>query len=193
MPDEPSAQLLERYEDGDEQAAEEIFRRYVERLTRFARSRLSPKLSRRVEPDDIVLSAYRSFFVGVRDGRFSLQRSGDLWRLLVTITMRKVYRQVSQHTAEKRNVDLELSLDDLSTMHLSREPTPDEVVALADELETLMSLLSPRQRRIIELRLQGFHLSEIATELDCSERTVRRMLTLIRTQLKQQLESDQDE
>ena len=32
-------------------------------------------------------SAYRSFFVGVREGRYALERGGDLWRLLVALTL----------------------------------------------------------------------------------------------------------
>jgi hypothetical protein len=86
MPDETSAELLARYRNGDDDAAEELFCRYVTRLTSLARTRLSPKLATRTDPEDVVLSAYRSFFVGVRKGRFRLRRSGDPWRLLVSIT-----------------------------------------------------------------------------------------------------------
>src|SRR5436190_2378792 len=76
-----SADLLHRLRRGDEDAATAVFERYVERLTRLARSRLATKLASRVDPEDIVLSAYRSFFVAARQGRFELERGGDLWRL----------------------------------------------------------------------------------------------------------------
>src|SRR5438093_12587143 len=78
----PSAELVARWGGGDEAAAREIFERYVDRLTRLARVRLSTKLAARLDPDDVVMSAYRSFFVGARDRRFTLKESGDLWRLL---------------------------------------------------------------------------------------------------------------
>jgi hypothetical protein len=55
--DEPSEQLLARFQAGDESAAEEMFRRYVGRLTVFARARLAPRLAKRVDPEDVVLSA----------------------------------------------------------------------------------------------------------------------------------------
>ena len=58
--------LLERFRGGDDLAAAEIFNRYFGRLTALARSRLSPRLARRTDPEDIVLSVYRSFFVAAR-------------------------------------------------------------------------------------------------------------------------------
>src|SRR5215469_11207745 len=99
---EPSEQLLARYQAGDETAAEELFRRYVSRLTVFARARLAPRVARRVDPEDVVLSAYSSFFVRARNGQLSLRRSGDLWRLLVAVTLNKVRHQVARHEAGKR-------------------------------------------------------------------------------------------
>jgi RNA polymerase sigma factor (sigma-70 family) len=178
-----SAELLRRCRDGDEDAAEEIFRRYVERLTRLARSRLSPRLAGRTDPEDVVLSAWRSFFVGARAGRFSLGRSGDLWRLLVSITMHKLYRQARRHTAERRCVAVEQSLERTAEEWLpadGREPTPDEAITLADELEAVLSRLDACGRRVLELRLQGESLATIAADTGCSERTVRRLLAQIR-------------
>ncbi len=108
--DQTTAEIVDRYRAGDENAAEELFRRYVFRLTLLARSRLSSKLAARTDASDIVLSAYRSFFVGAREGRFTLRRSGDLWRLLVSITLHKLHRQVRKHTAEMRSTAVEKSL-----------------------------------------------------------------------------------
>jgi len=138
---ESSAEILERFRQGDEQAAEQLFSRYVGRLTALARARLSPKLSARTDPEDVVLSAYRSFFVAAREGRFALARSGDLWRLLVAITLHKLYRQVRKHEAASRSIDSEsLAID---SELLAQEPRPEEVVGVADELENLFARLEP--------------------------------------------------
>src|SRR5438270_9703245 len=114
--DDPSpshlSDLLHRLTTGDEQAAAEIFERYVERLTRLARSRLAARLAVRVDPEDIVMSAYRSFFVAARQGRFALAQGGDLWRLLVELTLHKLYRSAARHGAQRRSVDREQSLVD---------------------------------------------------------------------------------
>jgi hypothetical protein len=42
--------LLERYRGGDDLAADELFARYFSRLIALAKSRLSPRLARRVDP-----------------------------------------------------------------------------------------------------------------------------------------------
>ena len=95
MPDD-SRELLVRYQRGDPTAAEAIFARYANRLLALARSRLSPKLARRVDADDVVQSTYRSFFVR-RRGEFVAEGEGDLWRLLATITLHKLGRQAQRH------------------------------------------------------------------------------------------------
>src|SRR3954452_6779641 len=136
--------LLERFRSGDDLAAGELFDRYFERLTSLARSRLSPRLARRTDPEDIVLSVYRSFFVGARGGRYALGRGGDLWRLLAAITKHKLLRQVRQQGAARRSVDVEIPLDrvDEGTLLGGRQdPTPEDAAALADELERVLSRL----------------------------------------------------
>src|SRR5437762_1253949 len=117
--------LLERFRDGDDRAAEAMFSRYFERLTLLARSRLSPRLARRTDPEDIVLSAYRSFFVGARAGRFALSRGGDLWRLLASITKHKLLRQARHHRADRRSDQSELPLEQAEEgRSLERYPGP---------------------------------------------------------------------
>jgi RNA polymerase sigma factor (sigma-70 family) len=190
-----SALLLSRLRQGDDAAAQTLFDRYLIRLTSLARARLSQRFSSRLDPEDIVLSAYRSFFVGARDGRFSVDSKSGLWPLLVTITLRKLYRQIDRQTASARSVDREESPS--SNRHalasvVSREPTPDEVVAVTDEIEALLRSQSPETRRILELRLQGEDADTIAAEIGRSERTVRRTMARIRKSLgtKHGIETD---
>ncbi len=176
-----SRELLAQYCQGSEDAATAIFERYVERLTSLARIRMSERLARRIDPDDVVLSAYRSFFVAARDGRFTLENGGDLWRLLVSITIHKLHNQVSAHHAKKRSMKSE-SFDDLTDFISSHEPTPEDVLSACEELEAVLSLLSPLARQVVELRMQGESLEAIAHETSRTERTVRRMLELARAE-----------
>ena len=71
----------------------------------------------------------------------------------------------------------------MATEVLAREPTPAEAVALADTLEHVLRDLEPRQRRMVEMRLQGYQLEEIAKSVRRSERTVRRVLEQIKQAL----------
>jgi RNA polymerase sigma factor (sigma-70 family) len=170
-----SVVLLRLLQARDEAAAGAVFERYAQRLTRLARSRLAIKLASRVDPEDIVLSAYRSFFVAAREGRFEIQNGGDLWRLLVEVTLHKLYRQAAHHGAQRRSVAREVPMDhSAATAHA--DPTPDEALAAAEELEAVLVRLPDRGREALELRLQGYEHEEIAERLACSERTVRRWL-----------------
>jgi DNA-directed RNA polymerase specialized sigma24 family protein len=186
-----SAELVARWRQGDQRAADLLFQRYVQRLLALARRRLSPKLAQRLDPEDVVQSAYRSFFVGARAGRYVLERSGDLWRLLAAITLHKLQRQVEYHSAGKRDQGREQtfrpedSLCGLAAEVVAHEPTPEEAAAVLDELELVLRGLEPLHRRMVELQLQGHLLEEIAAETQRSERLVRLVLGKVRQHLEQ--------
>jgi RNA polymerase sigma-70 factor (ECF subfamily) len=185
----PSAELMAQWRDGDQDAAAVLFQRYAERLLALARSRLAPCLARHVDPEDVVQSAYRSFFTGARAGRYDLGRSGDMWRLLVAITLHKLQHQVERHTAAKRDVSRVCHFGEEGSLVLlrgevpAREPTPAEAAALADTVQQLLTGLQPLERRMVELRLQEYSLDEIAAEVCRSERTVRRLLERVKERL----------
>lgn len=199
MPDEPSSDLLARWRAGDQGAAAELFQRYASRLIALARSRLSTKLAQRVDPEDVVQSAYRSFFGDAKDGRCEVQRGGDLWQLLVTITLHKLQDQVKRHRRAKRAVDRELNVGSEESWtsveaHLATQvPSPMEAVALADEVEQIMRDLKPLYRRILELRLQGYNIDEIAAATQSGERTVRRVLEQVKVQLADRQRAEREE
>jgi RNA polymerase sigma-70 factor (ECF subfamily) len=180
---------MAQWRNGDQEAAGILFRRYANRLLALARSRLAPCLARHVDPEDVVQSAYRSFFTGARAGRYDLGRSGDLWRLLVAITLHKLQHQVERHTAAKRDVSRVCHLDDEGTLIrlrgevLAREPTPAEAAALTDTVQQLLAGLGTLERRMVELRLQEHSIDEIAHDVGRSERTVRRLLERVKERL----------
>lgn len=186
--DEPSERLIEQFRAGDEIAANELFRRYVGRLTVFARSRLSPRIRRRVDPEDVVLSAYRSFFLRARDGNVLLRRSGDLWRLLVAITLNKLRHQVARHRAGKRSVERDLSLDEaVNQADVRPRPSALEAMVIAEELEEVMGQLAPFKRQVLELRLLDESIPAIAVKTSRCERTVRRALAELQSILERRM------
>ena len=84
--------------------------------------------------------------------------------------------------------DQALAASDSGDAHLfAVEPSETEAVALSDEVEFLMRELEPLQRQILELRLQGQTIPEIAETVERSERTVRRLLGGFREQLEERL------
>jgi RNA polymerase sigma-70 factor (ECF subfamily) len=196
MSDRVSQELLARVEGGDEDAAQALYDRYVHRLIGLARKRLSGKLARRVDPEDIVQSAYRSFFAHAADGCFEISKSGDLWRLLAAITLNKLRSKAKFHRRRKRDLRQEDSMSDRHSTHgiapvrLACDPTPDEATALAEYIERLMAELTPLERKMLELRLQLYTLDEIAEQVDRSERTVRRLMRRLRERLERELANE---
>jgi RNA polymerase sigma factor (sigma-70 family) len=184
-----SLALIDFYKSGDNKAAGEIYDRYVARLIGLVRKRLSSKLGRRVDAEDIVQSAYRSFFLRARGEQFVLEQAGDLWRLLVGITLNKLYGQVERHTAARRNVAREEQAASTAAEAIepaARQPTPDEEVAAFEQLEQVMKQLAPLAMRVVELRLRGDTIDEIAEVFQRSPRTIRRILESV----KQRFEAD---
>lgn len=187
MTDE-SRHLLERLAAGDTRAAQSIHDRYVERLIALARQRLSQKLAARLDPEDIVQSAYRSFFARAQNGDFVLRRAGDLWRLLASIAVHKLQRQVEHHSSQKRTVNREKSMDlDLGA---SREPSSDEVSQTIELLERFMGSRSATERQVIEMRLQGESTDAIAKKIERTERTVRRILETLRSEMESRIANE---
>ena len=181
--------LLEQWRAGSQEAARQLFHLYVGRLTALARSRLSPKLARRFDAEDVVQSAYRSFFAAARGNAYDLKHGGDLWQLLVAITLHKLQNKVHHHKAKKRAFGAERSFGSedsllgINAQRLAQGPSPGEAVALVDELEHIMKSLEPVPRRVLELRLQGYGHYEIATQVGRSVPTVRRILDRCKARL----------
>ncbi len=192
LEDSTNRNLLAAWRGGDERAASVLVRRYMARLTSLARSRLSRKLARRIDAEDIVLSAWRSFFVATSRDQVNVPRDDNLWPLLVTMTLRKLARHAAKHSADRRSISSESELpSDLDwPAVVAQDPTPSEAAMVTDEIENLMAGLSPSDREFLTRRLQGEQHAEIAAALNCSERTVRRSLQRVR---KRYVDSHQSE
>jgi RNA polymerase sigma-70 factor (ECF subfamily) len=180
----PTTELIRRLRAGDPQAAEDLFVRYSHRLIRLAEQHLSPKLAARLDGEDVVQSVFRTFFRRNARGEFQLDSSAQLWRLLVTITLRKTQAKGRIHTRGPRNVGAEAAGGDLWLAEaLANEPGPEEAVVLTDLIASLLHGLSDLHGQVLELRLQGYSAAEIAPKLQISRRTVYRMLDLFQERL----------
>ena len=106
----PFDDLIDNVRAGSNDAAEEIVNEYTAALVAVARRQMGAKLARRVDPEDIIQSTYRSLFVRMREGEYELGSGRDLWKLLVTIALNKVRRKAKFHRADRRNMDLDQSV-----------------------------------------------------------------------------------
>ncbi len=172
--------LLFDVQDGHEAAADELFRRHAPRLMAVARKRLSAMLNSRLDPDDIVQSTFKSFFTKASHGGYDAPESGDLFKLLIVIAMRKVNAKAEYHQAGKR--DVRRCAGDKP---LDARPGNDEASLreLYLTIEDICADMAEGQRQIIELRLEGRSVAEIAEACQRSKRTVERELQGFRNTL----------
>lgn len=180
--------LITRLNAGEDAAASEVFDRFAGRLIALARSRLSDRLRHKVDPEDVLQSALRSFFTRYREGQFRLENWERLWGVLTVITLRKCGNQADYFRAARRDVareePLTLTLQQrLGLVALAREPAPPEAAALADTVEQLMRGLAERDRDVLSLHLQGYTIAEIGAQVGVARRTVKRALARIRQEL----------
>ena len=186
MPEASDPQtLLSLLRTGDEKAAQQVFDAYVNSLLQLARKRIGQRLARRVDPEDIVQSVFRTFFVRLKAGQYQIADQDDLCKLLMRITVHKTLRQVAFHRAGKRNPGKEQGQqeDDGDRLRdlLDREPTPAETVAFLDQLELFLSKLRPEERQVLEMRLQGYSNEDIMEKLNIKhDRTIRRLIERVR-------------
>jgi RNA polymerase sigma-70 factor (ECF subfamily) len=182
---EDSKALAEQSRNGDKEAARKIVDLYLDRLLALARRYLSIRMARRIDPEDIVQSAFRTFFTGLKTGQFHIAEQDDLCKLLMRITVYKTLRQVGYHQAAKRDPSMEAgntaSDQDRVKDLLDRTPPPETAVAFVDQLEHFLSRLQPEERLIIELRLQGYTNDEIAQKMGSYDRKIRRIIERIRS------------
>ena len=87
----------------DSIAAHHLWERYVEKLARLARKKLTKVSRRPADEDDVVAEVFADFLQGVQERRFErLHDRSDLWQILVMLTERKAIGLVRREAAAKR-------------------------------------------------------------------------------------------
>jgi len=194
MPSEEDGSItcwIDQLRAGDQAAAQSLWERYFQRLVGLARVKL--RAGGDSDEEDAALSAFQSFCQGAVQGRFPrLDDRHDLWRVLVTITVRKAAGQIERSRTLKRGggrlLD-EAALDGPDPEHRAGgldqlpgpDPTPEFAAMVAEQYQHLLDLLGDKTLRSIAVwKLEGDTSEEIAGKLGCSLRTVANKLTLIR-------------
>jgi RNA polymerase sigma factor (sigma-70 family) len=172
-------------------AASLIWQRYFRELLDLARRNLGSRVRRRVDVEDIVVSMFDSFCARQARGEYDLADRDELWRLLVTITLRKACNARRNHHRAKRDLTREQSpvtdRDDSSYRGWAleqmdaRAPSPAEAAVLNEALEQRLEMLRDVELREIALwRLEGYTNREIADRIKRTERSVERRVERIR-------------
>jgi RNA polymerase sigma factor (sigma-70 family) len=174
-------------------AARLIWQRYFADLLDLARKNLDRRVRRRADEEDVLQSMFRSFCARQGRGEFELAGRDELWKLLVTITLRKARNMARDHRRDRRDINREQAAgkaagDDSTCPGWALEqmdaagPTPAEAAVLNEALERRLEVLGDSELRQVALwRLEGYTNREIADRLDCTERSIERKLERIRS------------
>ena len=195
---------LENLATGDADAASHLWEEYFDRVVRLARTRIAARQRRITDEEDVAVSVFESICAGMQAGRFPDLKSRDsLWRLLCVITKRKVTRHAKHERRQKRGGGLvrgesvfvgaggadsqAFGFDQIG----GANDTDIFSLQLAEQAEWLFEVLGDVElRKITELKLAECTNEEIATELGCHVRTVKRRLQTIRSILQSALAPD---
>jgi RNA polymerase sigma-70 factor (ECF subfamily) len=182
--------LLRRFQGGQPDAATELYLRYAGRLHALATRQCAPDLAPRVDPEDIVQSVFRTFFRRAALGHYEVPHGEELWKLLLVIALNKIRATGLYHHAAKRDVRrtptgpgfdeaLRGTADDQAALNVLR--------LVVDEV---LQTLAPEQRPIIEQRIDGYEVAEIARRTGRSKRSVERILQEFRKRLRSAIHED---
>jgi hypothetical protein len=142
-------------------AARLISQRYFRDLLELARNHLSRRIRRREDEEDVLQSMYKRFCLRQRRGEFDLAGRDALWRLLVTITLRKSRNVAKNQARDRRDIAREQTIgdrDDPESAHWVLEqmdaagPSPAEAALLNEALERRLGVLADPQLRQIAHR-----------------------------------------
>jgi RNA polymerase sigma-70 factor (ECF subfamily) len=183
--------LLRRFRGGQSSAGTELYLRYADRLRLLAAGQCAPDLAPRVDAEDIVQSVFRTFFRRAARGQYDVPEGEDLWKLFLVIALHKIRSTATFHRAAKRDVRATATgvLEAPAGQHFA---APDEtaLATLQMVIDELLEALPASMRAIVELRIEGHEVEEIARRTQRSRRSVERALQEFRTRLSPLIRED---
>jgi DNA-directed RNA polymerase specialized sigma24 family protein len=174
--DRPIIGFISGLKAGDNTAYRKLDERYRDRLLKLAGGLLKfydiPGAP--ITRSDIVQSAFKSFFIRAHRDLFPrLNDEVDLWKLLLTITFRKV-KKLSRRPRMP-------NLGDILEQVASTKPSPEIDALMAEAVAHLLGLLPDEvHRQIALLKMAGYTIEQIARRLGLGTATVGRKLKRIR-------------
>jgi RNA polymerase sigma-70 factor (ECF subfamily) len=184
---ESFAAVMDLFESDTDAAAREVFVKFAGRLVALTRGQFEKRLAHRVDPEEVVQSAFKSFFVRQRAGGYQLHGWPGVWGLLTVITLRKCADRVAHLQAARRDVRREVydpAAADRPDTGLNRDPSPEEAAVLAETVERLFRVVDAGDRPVLELSLQGHSAAEISLRLGRALRTVHRIRERVQAHLR---------
>jgi RNA polymerase sigma-70 factor (ECF subfamily) len=178
--------LLKRFRRGEMDAPTQLYLRYAVRLQALAARQTSPELGRRLDPEDIVQTVFRTFFRRVALGSYDVPDGEEIWKLLLVIALNKIRDAAEYHRAAKRDVRRTNS-GEANELAIREAAGKDDaaLIVLRMVVGGVLKDLPESHRRMIEMRLEGHEVADIARDLGRSKRSIERVLQNFREQMSE--------
>lgn len=196
--------LLQRAENGDNDAVRQLLDQHRQRLRQMVAVRLDPRLAARVDPSDVVQESLMAATQQLK--QYLQQRPLPFYPWLRGIAWNRLVRLHARHVqAQRRSIHREqppsMALSDASVMELAerlvaRNSSPSEHFRRQEirrRVRQALDQLSERDREVLVMRyLERLNVREVAAILELSEGAVRmrqlRALERLRDLLGDQIE-----
>lgn len=180
MPEAPAfTDFIQRIRAGDDQAAEELVRRYEPLIRREVRLRIEDeRLNRAFDSMDVCQSVLASFFVRAATGEYDLDEPQQLVGLLVTMARNKLASKARlEHRQRRDNRRMQATDPEVMNELMDGQPSPSEILSRREQLERMRASLTDEEREIADLRGQGLAWEQVAERLGGNGNTRRMQLT----------------
>jgi RNA polymerase sigma-70 factor (ECF subfamily) len=179
--------LLRRLRQGHNDGPTLLYLRYAGQLQKLVARQSSPDLASRVDPEDIVQSVFRTFFRRAAEGQYDVPEGEEIWKLLLVIALNKVRAVGAFHRAARRDVRHTAGGEALDVQH---GPDEEALTILRLIIDETLDALPSWHRPILELRIEGHEVAEIAGRVRRAKRTVERVLQEFRRRLDARIHED---
>jgi RNA polymerase sigma-70 factor (ECF subfamily) len=172
---------------GDEEAVAQLLLHYEKEVQRTARALLSRSLRSYLEPADLVQSVHRTLLHCLRQDKIEITSPEKLCALAVTVARRKIIQHWRHQECERRFHQALAETEApgaLATVGPSPAPDPVRTAEYQELLQQVRESLDETERRVVELRLQGYSTAEVARELGLDPDVLRVRLSRLRQRLQ---------
>jgi RNA polymerase sigma-70 factor, ECF subfamily len=176
--------LIRRFRHGQADAPTKLYLRYARRLHALATKETSAGLARRVDPEEIVQSVFRTFFRRLAVGNYDVPDGEEIWKLLLVMALNKIRAVGNFHRAAKRDFRRTSGSEAIEASP-ERASGEDEVAMTVLRLvvDEVLAGLPESHRKMVESRIEGHEVAEIADSVGRSKRSVERVLQEFRSRL----------
>lgn len=174
-------ELVRRAAAGSDAALTCLLQRCEPKFEIVARVSLGPLLRSQVDTLDLVQSMKRMLIPGLRAGRFQFESPEQLVALAATVIRRKV--ALYWRRQRRKNVPSipEAALAEVAGL---QHDSAVREIENEDYLARLLERLTPEERRLFQLQLEGMTIAEIARVLGLPAGPLRAKLCRLRKKLR---------